>query len=340
MDLVEEILLEPRWDQEELALQKAATVSAIQSRKVEPDVVAARVFETVTYGDRHIYSRDPLGTESSVAAMTMEDLKRYHARNLAPNIASFRVVGGLDQGLVKSALGDLGSRWAKRQVAVPAYPQPKTPQASKVYFYDIPGAKQSIFTFGYPAVKRSDPNYYPGTVMNYILGGGGFASRLTQELREGKGYTYGIRSGLQGGLRGGTFQLSSGVRSNVTLEAAELTKSILTNYGATFTPEDLTVTKGFLTKARARSFETLDAKLGYLGNIADYGLPVDYPQSEQAIVDSMTADQVKAIAARSLRPNAMTYVVVGDAATQAKRLEALGFGPPVMMNQKLDQLER
>jgi zinc protease len=91
IDLLEEMLLEPRWDSDELALQKAATVSAIKSRKVEPDAVAARVFETVTYGDRHIYSRGPLGTESSIAAMTMEDLKRFHARNLAPNTANFRV---------------------------------------------------------------------------------------------------------------------------------------------------------------------------------------------------------------------------------------------------------
>lgn len=340
MDLVEEILLEPRWDAEELALQKAATVSAIQSLRTQPNAVAARAFEAVTFGDKHIFSRHPLGTEASVAALTMDDLKRFHAANLAPNLAGFRYVGAVDQGRVKAALADLGSKWRRRDVTIPSYPLPPAPTASKVYFYDLPGAKQSIFAFGYPALKRADPDFYPATVTNYILGGGGFASRLTQQLREGKGYTYGINSGLSGGVRHGTFLVSSGVRSNVTLEAAELTKSILADYGTTFTEADLDVTKSFLSKSRSRSFETSAAKLAYLGAISDFGLPIDYPTREQAIIEGMTVARVRDLAARYVRPSAMTYVVVGDAATQAGRLEALGFGAPVMINAELARLEQ
>jgi zinc protease len=340
LDLVEEMLLEPRWDAEELNLQKAATVSAIQSRKVQANALAARAFELATYGEGHIYSRNPLGTESSLAALTMEDLKRYHAANLAPNIGSFRVVGDVDQAKVKAALADLGSKWKKRAVAIPTYARPQAPSASKLYFYDLPDAKQSVFAFGYPALKRSDADYYPAQVMNYILGGGGFASRLMQELREGKGYTYSIRSGFSGGVDQGTFQIGSGVRTNVTLEAAELTKSILTNYGATFSEADLEVTKSFLTKSRSRAFETTGAKLGYLANISDYALPLDYPKREQAIVDAMTVPQIRALSQRFIRPSAMTYVVVGDAATQAKHLESLGFGAPIMINDRLGALEK
>ena len=196
-----------------------------------------------------------------------------------------------------------------------------------------------MFAFGYPALRRADPNYYPAFVSNYILGGGSFASRLTQQLRESKGYTYGIRSGFTGGERYGTFQITSGVRANVTLEAAELTRKIVADYPSTFTAADLDVTKSFLTKSRARAFETLGAKLDYLGSVADYDLPGDYPRIEQGIVDAMTVDRVKAIAARQFRPNAMTYVVVGDAATQAKRLEALRLGPVEMINDDLKRVE-
>jgi zinc protease len=113
----------------------------------------------------------------------------------------------------------------------------------------------------------------------------------------------------------------------------------VSDLATTYTPADLDVTKSFLTKSRARSFETMDAKLRYLGNIADYGLPVDYPKREQAIVDAMTVDQIKSLAGRYLRPTAMTYVIVGDAATQAKRLEALGFGPPVMIKDELTKVQ-
>jgi zinc protease len=340
IDLVEEILLEPRWDSEELALQKAAVVGQIQNLKAQPTAIAARAFEFATYGDKHIYSRSPLGTEASVAALTMEDLKRFHVANIAPNIASFRVVGAVEQRRVQAALKDLGSKWQRRSVTIPTYRPPQPPTASKVYFYDLPGAKQSMFSFGYPALTRADPNYYPATVMNYILGGGGFASRLTQQVREGKGYTYGISSGFGGGIRHGTFQVSSPVRSNVTLEAAELVKSILADFGTTYTEADLGVTKSALSKSRSRAFETAGAKLNYLAAIADYGLPADYPQREQAIVDSMTLPQVRGLASRYLRPAAMTYVVVGDAATQAQRLEKLGFGRPVMIKEEIARLEK
>ena len=340
IDLVEEILLEPRWDAEELALRKAAVISDIQSLSVQPSAIAARVFDIATFGENHIYSRSVLGTESSVAALTMEDLKRFHATWLAPNIASFRVVGAVDQQRVQTALRDLGTRWQRRSVTIPEFPAPQSPTSSKIWFYDLPGAKQSIFTFGYPAPRRAEPDFYPAITMNYILGGGGFASRFTQQLREGKGYTYGIRSGFVGGIRHGTFEISSGVRSNVTLEAAELVKSILTDFGATFTPADLEVTKSALTRGRARAFETAGAKLNYLASIADHGLAADYPTREQGVIDALTVGQVQSLASRYVRPASMTYVIVGDAATQLKRLEALGFGAAVVVNDLVARLDR
>jgi zinc protease len=281
-----------------------------------------------------------LGSESSVAALTMNDLKRFHGMNLAPNIASFRIVGAVNQAEVRTALADLGSRWTRREVKIPEHPAPAAPAAPRILFYDLPGAKQSLFAFGYPGPKRADHDFYSATVMNYILGGGGFASRLTQQLREGKGYTYGIRSGFDGGVRHGTFQISSGVRSNATLEAAELTRSILSDYGTTFSEADLGVTKSALTKSRLRAFETLGAKLSYLGAIADYGLPIDFPRREQAIVDGLTQERVRELAGRFVRPGEMTYVIVGDAETQAKRLEALGLGAPVMVKEALERLDR
>jgi zinc protease len=340
VDLLEEILLEPRWDAEELALQKAAVVGQYQSEKVQAAAIAARAFDVATYGESHIYSRSRIGTPASLAALTMDDLRRFHAANLAPNVASFRVVGAVDRARAEAALRDLGTRWARRGVTVPAYGPPRRPAASAVYFHDLPGAKQSVLTFGHPAPARADPDFYPAVAMNYILGGGGFASRLTQQLREGKGYTYGIGSRLAGGVGHGTFQIVSPVRSNATLEAAELVRSIVAEYGATYTPADLEVTRSALTRGRARAFETTGAKLTYLAAIADHGLPVDHPRREQAVVDALTVAEVRRLAARHLRPAEMTYVVVGDAATQAKRLEALGYGAPVMLDEVLARLDR
>lgn len=168
--------------------------------------------------------------------------------------------------------------------------------------------------------------------MNYRLGGGSFASQLTQQLREGKGYTYGIRSGFSGSTIKGPFTISSGVRTNVTYESASLVKEILENYGKNYNENDLEVTKGFMVKSNARAFETLGAKLNMLSNISSYNLPEDYAKQREALVKNMSVDDVKKLAEKYVNPNKMIYLVVGDAETQLDKLEQLGFGKPVLIN--------
>lgn len=340
LDLVEEMLLEPRWDPAELELARAATIAQIQAARAQPAAIAGRAYNLIAYGPDHILSRGALGTESSVAALTMDDLRAYLQTNLAPDNARFRVVGAVDQAAATAALAGLGQNWARRHVVVPAWAPPPPPAESRVYFYDMPNASQSVLVFGYPALTRADPDYYPATVANYILGGGGFASRLTQQMREGAGYTYGVRSGFSGGADIGHFQLSSAVRANVTLEAATLARDIMRDYGATFTGADLEVTRSALSKSRARAFETAGAKLNVLQAIGDFGLPADYLDREARVIEGLTVEQVQALAAEQFRIDGMIYIVVGDAATQAARLEGLGYGPVVMINDRLAVADR
>ena len=200
-----------------------------------------------------------------------------------------------------------------------------------MYFYDVPDAKQSVIRFGYPALAQTDKDFYPAFVMNYILGGGSFASRLTQELREGKGYTYGINSVFAGTHSPGPFTIASGVRTNVTLESAQLIKSILHEYPTTFSTADLETTKGALIKSNARAFETAEAKLAMLDNIGKYGWKYDYVKEREAIVKGMTVEQIKALAEKYLDANKMIWLVVGDAKTQLPRLKELGFGEPIVI---------
>lgn len=339
LDLVEEMLFEPRWDTTELELLKSSVVAQLAAQRSQPTQIAERVYDVVAYGDDHILSRNRLGTESSVQSLTMDDLKAMLQR-WSPSNARFRVVGDIDQASVTNALADLGARWENRTVEIPSYAAPRPPERSQVVFYDLPGAAQSVFVFGAPSLTRADEAYYPGVVMNYRLGGGGFASRLTQQLREGAGYTYGVNSGFQARETVGDYGLRSSVRSNVTLEAATLARDIMRDYGATFTAEDLDVTRSALSRSRARAFESAGAKLGVLEAIGDYGLPVDYLSREAAVVESMTIEQVQALADRLIDTDAMVFVVVGDAASQEARLEALGYGPPVRINERLEATER
>jgi zinc protease len=257
---------------------------------------------------------------------------------LSPHLTSLRVVGDVSDADVMTALSGLESRWAKVEVALSETVMPEAPESSKVYFYDVPGSSQSVFRFGYPALKRTDADYDLAGVMNYRLGGGGFASRLTQELREGKGYTYGIRSSFSGTDQVGTFSVGSGVRSNVSLEAASLVRDIMRDYAGTFTENDLAVTQSFFTKSQARRFESLGAKLNVLSDIADYDLSYDYVAQQIEAVESMTVEQAQSLAETYIQPDAMNYVIVGDAATQLERLSELGYGDAVLINDQVDAL--
>src|SRR5699024_9626292 len=254
-----------------------------------------------------------------------------------PQHARLRVVGPTGRDEVMEALASLGGRWQPNDATVPAYPTPAPPETSRIFFYDMPDATQSMLLFGYPALTRADPDFHPATMMNFIRGGGGFASRLMQTLREEKGYSYGFRSGFSGDRNAGHFTLGGAVRANVTLEAAELARDIARDYGASFTAADLETTRESMGKRRALAFETPNAKLGILAAIGDHGLEADYLQQEAAQIRDLDLDQVRELAARHLRTDAMIYVGVGDADTQAGRLEALGYGPTEIMNTRVEE---
>ncbi|MYJ16483.1 MAG: insulinase family protein, partial [Gemmatimonadetes bacterium] len=181
-------------------------------------------------------------------------------------------------------------------------------------------------------LAQTDDGFYPATVMNFRLGGGGFASELTLELREGKGYTYGIGSGFQGTDLPGPFAIRSSVRSNVTFESLDLIKEIVERHGPAFDEADLVATQGFLLRANARAFETLGAKLGVVRAVSVYGFAPDYILERERIVREMTIDRLRELAERHLDTQGMIWLVVGDAATQRDRLAALGLGEAVMLD--------
>lgn len=340
MKLVSEILLEPRWDEKEFQLIKQSTKSSIQQRKANPNAIADAEFDKIIYGKDNIFSNSNSGTEASVDAITMDDLKAYYNANLSPTIAKMHIVGDISQSNVLKTLETINANWKAKEVVIPALPKAEIPLASKIYFYDVPDAKQSVLNFGYPAPKVTDTDYYPTTVMNYRLGGGGFASQLTQQLREGKGYTYGIGSRFGGDDKVGRFSVSSGVRSNVTYESSALVKEILENYGKNFDSTDLEITKSYTLKSGARAFETLRAKLNMLSSISNYGFEDDYAKQREEIVKALTVEDIKALADKYITPNQMIYLVVGDAATQLEKLEQLGFGKPVLLNPKFEGLDQ
>lgn len=331
LDLVREILLQPRWDDKEFALIKQSVLSQIRQQEADPNALAGRHFNQLIYGKDDIRSRNILGTFDTVNAITMDDLKGYYRANLSPSNARMHLIGALPKAAVARSLAELGREWKARPVPLPAAVPASGQPPARVYFVDVPDAKQSVLHVGYRALAVTDPDYYPATVTNYILGGGGFASRLTQQLREGKGYTYGINSNFSGSKSAGPFVIASGVRTNVTLESTQLVKQILQDYGTSYSAADLETTRNFLVKSNARAFETSTAKLAMLDNISKYGWRASYVKDREQVVKAMTLPQVQALSQKYLDPSKMVWLVVGDAKTQLPRMKELGFEEPVLI---------
>ena len=328
--LVEEILTEPRWDNEEFDLLKRRQLNAIEQAAGEPNAIAVREGQKLLYPDDHIFSYQSYGTKEKLEALTLEDLKGFFQETYVPAGAKLSIVGDVDNAQVTEAFSGIVAHWKGEGTPKPQLPQAREIEKSTIYFYDVPGAKQSVLRIQRPTLNALSPDYPKASAVNFLLGDI-YTSRLNTELRVNKGYTYGIRSGFNVVKDRGVFRVSTNVRSNVTRESIETIRAILADYGPGFTEEDLGVMKSALLRGQALQTETLSAKLGLVGTISTYGYPDDYLARNAALIEAMTLDEFKAIADTYLRPDAMDWLVVGDAATQAARLGDLGFGDPVML---------
>jgi zinc protease len=206
---------------------------------------------------------------------------------------------------------------------------PRAPEKSTIYFVDIPGSRQSVIYIGYPAISRDNPDYIKTDVVNYRLGGA-FTSIFNQILREEKGFTYGARSYFQEMKTLAPFIATSMVRSDATLESVRIFREEMEKYRKGISPDELQFVKNYMLRSNALRFETNYALTGMLSAIAKYNLPENYVKLEENIIKSMSLDDHKAVTAKYIIPEKMYYVIVGDAATQMKPLEKIGFGKPVL----------
>ncbi len=329
--IVQEMLLQPRWDSLAFELAKTRTLNGIRRNSIDPTYLGSMALSGLILGKDNIYSTDVAGTLESVQAMKMDDIKAFYEKNISPSVARFLVVGSVDQARVEKALASLGANWSAKEVQMPQMDFPPAPEKSGVYFVDVPGAKQSNIYIGCPAIPRGNPDYYPAFVANYKLGGS-FNGYVNLVLREEKGYTYGARTNMVGEKNYGAFIANSAVRSTATLESAEIFRDLMTKYRAGVSQEDVDFTKNSLIKSNALRFETQRALLGMLNTMTQYGLPDDYITREEEYVKNLTVEEINSTVQKYIDPMRMYYVVAGDAATQLKELKKLGFDEPELIN--------
>lgn len=325
--LVEEILLHPRWDQEQFDLLKMKTINELNRNLSNPNWQAALCFFKLIYGENSIICVPPQGTPQSVESMTIDDLKDFYTKNLSPSVTKMQIAGDIDKKRVMAALQDISNHWKSKEVKLLKPEIPQLPEKGAIYFVDIPGSKQSVIYAGNVSVNRYEE--YPATVMNYKLGGA-FNSKLNMILREEKGFTYGIRSGFSGFKNYGNFSVNTSVRSDATFESVSIIKSEIEKYMEGISDEDLAFTKDALLKSKVRDFETLGGLQRMLQDIGSYNLPFDFVKQEEEFVLGYTPEKHLELAKKLLKPSQMYFLVAGDAETQMAALEKLGLGTPIL----------
>lgn len=337
MHLVQEIILEPRWDTREFDRLKKATVSHIVQQKAQPGSVAMNVFLKRIYGNDHILGTPITGTEDSVNRITLHDLQLYYADYLTPAMATFHFAGDLNPEKALSSLGFLGKHWHGAEATIPEYPVPESRQKPELYFVDVADAKQSVIIMGLTAMPRNHPDFAAANMVNYKLGDGS-GGRLFTILRLEKGYTYGAYSFFMPRVQQAVFVGNASVQSAYTLESLKLFNEILTSYTADFTPADLETTRMALVRANAGKYEHLQSKLDMLHDISTYNLPKDYVTNEEMLAEKLTFEQARSIGDKYIKPGQMIYVVTGDARSQMSRLVEAGLGEPVLLDKNGEEL--
>ncbi len=328
--LLKEIILEPRWDSAEFSMAQTRTKNNIIQSEAQPRSVASLLFNKLLYGTENIFGYNIRGTKESIDKITISDLKSYYEKNFSPGLTRILVAGNVSEEQVLNALKPLEEGWKAKDVKVNSFAVPANPEKSQIYFVDIPGSRQSVIYTGYLALQRTDPDYIKAEFVNYRLGGA-FTSIINQILREEKGFTYGASSYFQEMKSKAPFVASTSVRSDATFESVKIIKDQMEKYRNGIDEKDLQFIKNCMILSNALRFETNGSLVQMLSTMSKYELPDDYIKKEETVIKNMTIDEHKAITNKYILPDKMYYVIVGDASTQLKPLEKIGFGKPVLI---------
>jgi predicted Zn-dependent peptidase len=326
LEIYGDVLLNPSFPQQEWDRVKKSHLTNLMSRKDQPASVASNVFGILTYGASHPYGQPSGGTEASVNAIALEDLKDFYAGYFKPNNGTLIVVGDVTMKEIRPLVEKYFGTWKKGTIRQSMFPAAPNIASTQIYLVDKPQAAQSEIRIGHVGVARNTPDYFAITVMNTILGGQ-FSSRINMNLRETKGYTYGARSSFSMQKEAGPFIASSAVKSSVTDSSViEFMKELARIKDEDVTQQELEFAVNSIVRRQPQGFETPGQIAGQLMNLVLYNLPDTYFNTSIQNIEKVTVKDVRRVSEKYLNPKAMNIVIVGDVATIKDGLEKLGYG--------------
>ena len=330
--MVHEIVTEPNLDNDDFNRIRNLRLERLRQMKDHAGAMADRAFARVLYG-AHPYGHLSLGAEAPLNALTVEDTRSLHAAMFTPAGSTLIVVGDRPEEELLDAAAATFANWRPALSAAPIdrdaalLPPPPEP-AVRLATVSRPGAAQSELRIGHACAPRSTPDYPALLMLNTILGGD-FVSRLNLNLREQKGFTYGVRTGfnLRRGI--GPFVMQTSVGTDVTGPALEEAwreiRDISTSRPAT--EEEVSRAFASVSKGYPRGFETAGQVARSVAQLALHGLPDSYFEEFVPRLSQVTVADVTSAAQRYLDTGKMATVIVGDLDKIAASLPALGLGP-------------
>ena len=302
-------ITEPRFDKDAVERIRGQIIVGLKQDEQDPGYIVSRTWQEAYFGD-HPYAWPTSGTLETVPNIQIADLKKFVHDRLARDNLYVAVVGDVTadelKTLLDTAFGDLPKK------AVPYIVPPVTPPSKGQVIHVDKDVPQAVVRFGERGIKRDDPDWYAAYVMNYILGGGGFASRLTEVVREKNGLAYSVGSGLSSLDYAGIFAgYVATARDSVYKSKDLISQEIARMAKGDISEEELNNAKSYLTGSYPLNFDTSGKIAGQLLGVQLEGLGLDYIDNRNAIIEGVTLEQVNAAAKRLLDPDNLIWVVVG-----------------------------
>ncbi len=332
MSLVADMMLHSTFPDSALErLRGRALVALVQARD-QPNTIASNVFATVTFGGDHPYGR--IASEATIKAVTRDDVAAFALAYFQPGRSVITVAGDVDPATAKSVVEQALAAWpAAGGRPAFAYPVPPAPKARTIYLVDKPKAAQSVFAFGTPGPARSTPDFYAITVMNHLLGGL-FQSRLNHDIREVKGFSYGVGSGFAFGRGPGAFRSGGGIVSAKTDSAL---MGFMTHFrgvqGAVpFTDDEMQQGKESLVQSLPGRFATVNGIAAAISAIYAQDLPESYYRDYASKINAVTRADLVRVAKQYIDVDHLNLVIVGDRATIEAPLRNSGIAPIIVLD--------
>ncbi|HUF25387.1 MAG TPA: pitrilysin family protein [Gemmatimonadaceae bacterium] len=330
--LLADMLMAPSFPEDALERLRARRLVALTQAKDQPGAIAANVFSKVLYGDQHPYGS--VITEETISAITRDDIVAFHRAYFRPGRAVITVTGDVQPGAARAAVERAFVRWQTGGDRPSfQYPPAPAPRPTTIYLVDKPGSAQSVFAIGHPGPARDTPDYFAITVMNHILGGL-FQSRLNHNIREVKGWSYGVRSSFAHGRGPGPFQAGGGIMTAKTdsalIEFMQELRGV--QGGEPFTEDEITQGKESLIQSLPRRFGSVNGIGGAVATLYVQGLPERYYQEFASRIDAVTSEDLVRVARQHIDLERLNIVIVGDRAAIESPLRATGIAPVVLLD--------